>query len=246
MRLSRDFQILKMIFKERYREPTLEVIFSTMIVSNVFITAFYARALFSLYGIVLAFIPLISVSETIAFAIGMRNIIFVTGDHIARQTIVSFLTFPISRIKLFSFIYITDLLVPYLCWLSSTEIYILLSGIDVPQGLILLYSIGYFFSLNLILLITLTMRSSGLVTLFSGFVLGVLFVFGGIAEYYEIISNNLSLANIISFANPYVILLYQAIRNSNINYFNFGVIIEFITSLVLLVISIIKFKELEV
>jgi hypothetical protein len=246
MRLSRDFQILKIIFKERYRGPTLEIMLSMMIVSNIFLTAFYARGLFSLYGIVLAFIPLISVSETIAFAIGMRNVIFVTGDHMSRQAIISFLTFPISRIKLFFFTYISDLIIPYLCWLASTEVYVLLSGINVSQGLVIVYTIGYFFSLNIILLITLTLRSSGLVTLSSGFVLGILFIFGGIAEYYEIISKSISLANVLSFANPYVILVYEAIQNSHVNYFNLGVTIELIASIALLIISIIRFKEMEV
>ncbi|AAK41503.1 Hypothetical protein SSO1265 [Saccharolobus solfataricus P2] len=148
---SRSFQIFRLIFKERYRQPTLELVIPTMLVSNVFISAFYARGVFNYYGLVLAFVPLISVSETLTFALALRNIIFVTGDHIYRGSIISFMMMAIKRISLFFFTYFCDVILPYLFWLFTTELYIFLSNIPVPQYLVLIYTVGYFFTENIVL-----------------------------------------------------------------------------------------------
>lgn len=245
MRLSRSFQIFKVIYKERYRRPTLELVIPAMLISNIFVAAFYARGLFSTYGIILSFIPLISVSETIAFSLALRNVIFVTGDHIYRGSIISFLTMPIRRSKLFLFIYFSDIILPYLFWISTTEIFILLSSIPVPSILLVTYTIGYFFAENLILLITLTFKSPGIVTLISGFALGILFIFGGIVVYYDIIYKS-PYVGIASFSNPYVALLYSAITQKPTPYIITGLVIELFLGLMFLITSFIKFKNMEV
>ncbi len=132
MRRSSGFQVFNMVFKERYREPTLELVLPTMLVSNIFLSAFYERGAFSVLGIVLAMIPIISVSETLAFSIGLRNVVFVTGDHLYKGSIISFITTPVTRGELFAFIYFSDVVVPILLWTLTTELYSLLSGIAVP------------------------------------------------------------------------------------------------------------------
>ncbi|AGJ61930.1 hypothetical protein [Saccharolobus islandicus] len=245
MMRSRSFQIFRVIFKERYRQPTLELVIPTMLVSNIFITAFYARGLFNTYGLVLAFIPLISVSETLAFALALRNIIFVTGDHIYRGSIISFIMIPIKRISLFFFTYFCDIVLPYLFWLFTTEIYILLSGIPVPQYLILVYTVGYFFTENIILLTALSFKSGGIVTLLSGTILGILFIFGGIAGYYGIMTNS-PLTPIATISNPYVFLIYEAISQKQVTYLNVGIYSEVIISLILFFVSLQKFRMMEV
>ncbi|QGA68583.1 hypothetical protein [Sulfolobus sp. E11-6] len=245
MMRSRSFQIFRLIFKERYRQPTLELVIPTMLVSNVFITAFYARGVFNIYGLVLAFVPLISVSETLAFALALRNIIFVTGDHIYRGSIISFLMMPIKRINLFFFTYFCDIILPYLYWLSTTELYIFLSGIPVPQYLVLVYTVGYYFTENIILLTALSFRSGGIVTLLSGTIIGILFIFGGIAGYYGIITNS-PIAPIATISNPYVFLIYEAISQKQVAYLNVGIYSEALISVVLFSVSLLKFKKMEV
>ncbi len=242
---SRNYQIFNVIFKERFREPTLEVVVSLMFSSNVFINAFYERGDFSIYGIMLAFIPLISVSETITFALALRNIIFVTGDHIYRGSIVSFLIFPIKRLSLFLIMYFSDVITPYILWLGTTEAFIFFSGIPVPQFLILIYTIGYFFVENIILAIALTFRSAGIVTLLSLFIVGVLFIFGGMLNYYEIIQGY-HVLSITSALNPYVLLLYEAVSKKNLPCIDGGILIEVIFSAVFLLYSMNKFKRLEI
>jgi hypothetical protein len=161
-----------MVYRERYREPTLELVVPTMLVSNVFLVAFYERFGFQLLGVVLAFVPLISVSETLAFSLGLRNLIFVTGEHLYDGSMISFLTYPLRRETLFFFIYISDVVLPLLMWVFTTLTYSMLSGVEVPSLLYLTFVAGYLFSENLVLLIILLFRSPGVSTLLSLFLLG--------------------------------------------------------------------------
>lgn len=245
MRHLRNYQIFSVIFKERFREPTLELVIPIMLVSNVFVNAFYARGNFTTYGIILAFIPLISVSETIAFALALRNIIFVTGDHIYRGSIISFLTFPVKRVTLFLMMYFSDVITPYILWLITTEVFILLSGIPVPQFLILVYTIGYFFTENIILSIALTFRSAGITTLLSNFIIGVLFIFGGMLNYYEIIQGS-HMLGITSSLNPYVLLLYEAVSGKTLPCLYQGLLIEIVVAIITFLYSMNRFRRLEV
>ena len=245
MMRSRNYQIFSVIFKERFREPTLEFIIPLMLSSNVFINAFYERGNFTIYGIILAFIPLISVSETMAFALALRNIIFVTGDHIYRGSIISFLTFPIKRTDLFLMMYFSDVITPYIIWLSTTEAYILMSGIPVPQFLILIYTIGYFFTENIILSIALTFKSAGIATLLSSFIIGLLFIFGGMLNYYELVQGY-HVLGITSSLNPYVLLLYEAVNRKTLPCIYEGITIELIIATVTFFFSLNKFKRLEI
>lgn len=244
---SRSFQVFNVIFKERYREPTLELTLPTMLISNIFITAFYERSNFQLLGIVLAFIPLISVSETLAFALSLRNIIFVTGDHISRGSIASFLIMPIRREKLFLFMYFCDVILPYLFWLLNTEIYLLLSNIQVDPLILLTYTMGFFFTENLILTITLYFKSTGITTIISLFLIGILFIFGGALEYYELLYNHYYALYFSSFANPYVPWIFETVGTINLlpQIFS-GIILDGIISIVLLIISFVKFTRLEI
>jgi hypothetical protein len=242
---SRNYQIFSVIFKERFREPTLEFIIPLMFTSDVFINAFYERGNFTIYGVILAFIPLISVSETIAFALALRNIIFVTGDHIYRGSIISFLTLPIKRINLFFMIYFSDVIAPYIMWLTTTEAFIMLSGIPVPQYLILIYTIGYFFTENIILSIALTFKSAGIATLLSSFIIGVIFIFGGMLNYYELIQGS-HMLGITSSLNPYVLLLYEAVNRKSLPCIYEGLVMEVMISLLTFVFSINRFRRLEI
>lgn len=247
MKRSRSFQIFSVIFRERYREPTLELTIPTMLVSNIFLTAFYERSMFQLLGIVLAFVPMISVSETLAFALALRNIIFVTGDHISRGSIISFITLPIKRETLFLFIYVSDVILPYLFWTITTEVYSLLSNIPVPTLLLLTYTTGFFFTENLILLITLTFKSTGISTLLSIFITAGIFMFGGAAIYYEVIYKEYSLIYLTSFANPYVLWIFEALGTHNFTpQIISGLLIELFLSLFFLFVSYVKFLRLEV
>ncbi|AWR96353.1 hypothetical protein DFR86_01510 [Acidianus sulfidivorans JP7] len=245
MMRSRNFQIFNIIFKERYREPTLELVIPTMLVSNIFISAFYERGYFELLGIVLSFIPIISVSETLAFALALRNIIFVTGDHVTRGSIISFLTMPIKREELFFFIYTSDIIFPLVFWIITTEIYLILSGIEIPTLLILTYIAGYFFVENFILFLTLIFKSSGISTLVSFFSIGIIFLFGGILNYYDILYHNYSGTYYTSFANPYVLWIENALGKNFISQIEVGLTIDIIIGIILLIISYIKFKVLE-
>ncbi|ARM74830.1 hypothetical protein [Acidianus manzaensis] len=246
MMRSRDFQIFNVIFKERYREPTLELVIPTMLISNIFISAFYERGYFQLLGLVLSFIPIISVSETLAFALSLRNIIFVTGDHISRGSIISFLTMPIKREKLFIYIYISDIIFPLLFWLITLEIYIFLSGIKIPSLLILTFVSGFFFIENFIMLLTLILKSSGIATLVSLFSSGIIFLFGGILSYYDILYHNYFMTYFTSFANPYVLWIEDSLGKNFTPEILSGIIIDGILSLIFVIISYIRFKVIEV
>ncbi|AWS00407.1 hypothetical protein [Metallosphaera hakonensis] len=245
MRRSRGFQIFKIVFRERYREPTLELVLPTMLVANVFLSAFYERGDFGLLGVVLGFTPVISVSETLAFALGLRNVIFVTGDHMYKGGIISFLTMPASRTTLFLYIYFTDVVVPWILWFLTSLLYSLLSGIAVPWLLLATFTSGYLFSLNVVFLLTVLLRSPGVTTLASMFTLGSIFVFGGALGYYQIIQGGTGLLYLTSFANPYVLWIADSLGKDLLPQITTGVVMELGLALIALVVGFVKFRGYE-
>ncbi|EZQ11221.1 hypothetical protein CM19_01655 [Candidatus Acidianus copahuensis] len=246
MRLSRSLQIFRIIFKERYRDPTLELILPTMLLSNVFLSAFYERSGFELFGIVLAFIPIISVSETLAFSLGLRNIVFVTGDHMYRGSIISFLMSPIKREELFVFIYISDVVLPLLFWVSSTLFYSFMAEIGVPPLLYLTFISGYFFAENVTFLLTILFRSPGVSTLISMFILGGTFILGGSINYYLLIQGFYNHLYLTSFTNPYVLWIVYSLGKNVLPQIVFGVEIDLILAVLALTLTFVKFMRLEV
>ena len=245
MRHSRGFQIFRIIFRERYREPTLELVVPTMLVANIFLSAFYERGNFSLLGVVLGFTPVISVSETLAFALGLRTAIFVTGDHVYKGSIISFLTMPVRREILFVYIYLSDVVLPWFLWLLTSVLYSSLSGIAVPSLILATFTAGYFFSLNVVLLLTILLRSPGVATLTSMFVLGSIFVFGGALGYYQILEGNTSLLYLSSFANPYVLWIADSLGKNLVPQIITGIWTEVFVAVITLMISFTKFRGLE-
>lgn len=246
MMLLKNFQIFRLIFRERYREPTIEIVFPFMMASNIFLPAFSERGFFQTYAIVLALFPIISVSETIAFALGLRNIIFVTGNHIYRGSIIPFFMLPIKRSAIFFMMYFSDVVFPYILWLLSLEFYLIISGIYVPSIIIITFTCGYFFIENIIYLISLTFKSEGISTLLSIFTSGIIFIFGGILNYELIISNS-SLLLLSSFSNPFIILLAQYEENKDMLIFLLsGLLTESVISTFALLYSYIRFVRLEI
>ncbi|EWG07685.1 MAG: hypothetical protein ASUL_04234 [Candidatus Aramenus sulfurataquae] len=235
-----------MIFKERYREPTLELVLPTMLVSNVFLSAFYERGGFSLLGVVLSMVPVISVSETLAFSLGLRNVIFVTGDHLYNESIISFLTTPVRREELFAFIYFSDVVVPVLLWAFTTALYSLLSGVPVPPLLALTFVVGYFFAENLVLLLTLVFKSPGVSTLVSIFVLGGVFVFGDAGEYFYALQGEYGKIFALSFTNPFVPWIITALGKDLYQQVEVGVAVDGFIAALTFVLSFLKFRGLEV
>ncbi|MEM0073039.1 hypothetical protein [Metallosphaera sp.] len=245
MKYSRSFQVFKLVLKERYREPTLELVLPLMLVSNVFLSAFYERGDFNLLGVVLSFVPIIGVSETLAFALGLRNVVFVSGDHIHQGSIISFLMMSIRRETLFFFLYVSDVVLPLAFWILTTSTYSLLSGIPVPALLLLTYVGGYLFSLNLVLLLTIYLRTPGLVVLISFFSLGSVFVFGGAINYYELIEGNLSSLFFSSFSNPYVLWIAYSLGRNLISQIYVGVAVDLSLALIFLLMSFKAFRVIE-
>lgn len=246
MRSSRSFQVLSMVYRERYREPTLELVVPTMLVSNVFLVAFYERFGFQLLGVVLAFVPLISVSETLAFSLGLRNLIFVTGEHLYDGSMISFLTYPLRRETLFFFIYISDVVLPLLMWVFTTLTYSMLSGVEVPSLLYLTFVAGYLFSENLVLLIILLFRSPGVSTLLSLFLLGGIFVFGGAFNYYQLVQGDVTPLYLTSFLNPFVLWIAQSFGKDLTSEIVSGVVGELALTSLTFLISFLRFRVMEV
>ncbi len=245
MRYSRSFQVFRMIFRERYREPTLELVLPTMLVSNIFLNAYYERSGFQLLGIVLAFIPIISVSETLAFAIGFRNIVYVTGDHIYKGGIISFITTPVSRTKVFLYIYISDVIVPLVLWLLTTLAYSAMAGIPIPPLVLLTFIAGYFFSENIIFTLTLTLRSPGIITLASLFIVGGIFIFGGIGIYYLLLKRSIEELYLLSFINPYLLWIGQAEGGKFMPIIISGITADALIAIAFFILCFIIFRRLE-
>lgn len=247
--MSKTISVFKILFKERYKDPTLQLMLPTMVIGNIFIPAFLEKGGFQSYALVVAFIPIISLSETIAFALALRNIIFVLGDHLTSGSIVSFLMMPIKRRTFFFMSYFLDVILPYLMWVIVNVLYLLDIGYwnSLTQILTLTFTAGYFFSTNVILFLTLTIRSNGATTLASMFILGSIFIVGGFGNY-SLLSTNPFALQFTSFLNPYPLLLAYAI-SSNVMYLGYainGVVVDSILAIILLVISYFIMLRMEV
>lgn len=244
-----QFKVLKILFKERYKDPTLQIMIPTMIVGYIFVPAFLERGDFEPYSLVLAFIPIISLSETVSFSLALRNIIFVLGDHLTNGSIVSFLMMPVKRSTFFLMSYFLDIVLPYVFWVVINYLYLLDIGYlnSLTNLLTITYTAGYFFSTSVILFITLLLRSNGASTLASLFTLGSIFIIGGFGNYTLVVNNSPSLA-VTSFMNPYPLILAYAFSDSTslIPLIIEGIVIDFILAGVLFFISLIMFKRLEV
>ena len=252
MTSSESFQVFKILFKERYKDPTLQMILPTMLVGYVFIPSFLIRGNFLNYALVLANIPVISIPETVAVALALRNIVFVFGDHMNSGSIISFLMMPVKRRAFFFMSYFNDVIVPYLMWLGTYFWYLyelsLINNLTLFIGLI--YTAGYFFSTSVILFYTVLLRTNGPATLASMFTLGSIFIIGGIGNYEIIIGGtNYNSLNITSFMNVYPLILAYSINPSTyltvIPYAITGVGVDFILALVLFLISYLKFRVME-
>ncbi len=211
--MRRTGGILRLVLKERYKSPTLELAVPAMLVGNVFVPAYLERGGFQLYGLVLAFVPLINVSETTAFALALRNVVFVTAEYIYQGYVASFLTMPITRRRFFAYTYFADVLVPLGIFLAVETFYLLISGLlnDYTISLLIIFSGGYLFSSSFVLLLSLILRSPGASVLAAGFSLGAVFIGGGIAEYYLILTNRLHDVALVSWMNPYVVAIAETI-----------------------------------
>ncbi len=241
----------KIIFNERYRDPTLQLIVPVMIATNVFFPAFLAQGGFKPFALVLAGIPVINVSETLAFALALRNIIFVLGDHIFNNSIVSFLMMPVRRTQLFLIFLLNDIGIPYIIWVFTTLFYLVSLGVNlsgVVLAIIEVFSAGYLFSVSFILMATLKIRSPGATALVSVFVLGSLFIFGGLGGYELILSRNVFGEYVTSAMNPYVSLLgyYVTGNGSLLSVSSFGSLIDLALGIIFIIISLIIFKRYQV
>ncbi|QKR00957.1 hypothetical protein GWK48_02730 [Metallosphaera tengchongensis] len=216
-----------------------------MLVSNIFLTAFYERSGFQPLGIVLSFVPVISVSETLAFAIGLRNLVFVTGDHLYRGSIISFLTMPVKRELLFLFVYVTDNFVPLAIWVLTEFLYSYLSGIGVPSLLLVTFVVGYFFSENLVFFLTLLFRSPGVSTLLAMFILGGVFVFGGAILYYQLLQGATTGLYALSFSNPFVLWIANSLGKDLVPEIVTGLLVDGILGTLFLLVDFMMFRRLE-
>jgi hypothetical protein len=247
---SRSLQIFKLLFKERYKDPTLQLIIPTIISGYLFVPAFLIRGDFLSYALVVGSIPLISIPESVTFSIALRNIIFVFGDHMNTGSIVSFLMLPIKRTTFFLFTYTCDVLIPYTIWIITYLWYFYefnyLNSLVITLALI--FTSGYFFSTSIVLFYTIILRSSGASTLASLFTLGSIFIVGGFGNY-ELITSSPSALSFTAFMNPYPLVLAYSIKptyfSSLLNYVNSGIITDFALALILLLISFLRFKVME-
>jgi len=244
-----QLQVLKILFKERYKDPTLQLMIPTMIVGYIFIPAFLEKGDFEPYSLVISFIPVISLSETIAFSLALRNIIFVLGDHLTNGSIVSFLMMPVKRITFFFYSYFLDVVLPYLFWVVTNYFYLADIGYINPLTnlLSLTYTAGYFFSTAVILFLTLFLKSNGASTLASMFALGSIFLVGGFGNY-SLVQNNSSALSMTSFMNPYPLLLAYSFKQYStlLSFIYNGIVVDFVLALILVLISLFLFKRIEV
>ncbi|BCU69583.1 hypothetical protein [Stygiolobus caldivivus] len=247
-----SFQVFKILFKERYKDPTLQLILPTMIVGYIFIPSFLIKGNFLSYALVLANIPIISIPETIAIALALRNVIFVLGDHMNSGSIVSFLMMPVKRRTFFFMSYFNDIVLPFLMWAVTYFWYLweisLINDLTILMALV--YASGYFFSTSVILLYTVLLRSNGAATLASMFTLGSIFIIGGIGNYELLISGaGFSSLSLTSFMNTYPLILAYSINPStffySIQYVVTGIEVDSLLGLILLIISYLRFRVME-
>ena len=250
--MRRTGGILRLVLKERYKAPTLELMVPAIVVGNVFIPAYLERGGFQLYGLVLAFIPLINVSETAVFALALRNVVFVTVEHLYQGYLSSFLTMPISRLRFFVYTYFADILFPLVIYWIVETLYLSASGIFNPYSLsmLIIFTAGYLFSSNFLLAVSILVRSPGASVLTTGFSLGSIFIGGGIAEYYLITTDRLDSLPVISWTNPYVVAIVETVLHGSkaavlANSLAVGVVADVVLAVALLVFSLWQFVRVD-
>jgi hypothetical protein len=251
--LSYSLRLFRVVLKERYKSPTLELMVPAIIAGNLMIPAFLIRGGFQLYGLVLAFVPMINVSETAVLALALRNIIFVTGEHVYQGFISSFLTSPVTRTKFFLMVYLSDVVVPIsLYWIVET-LYSLSAGILNPYSisLFVVFTGGYLFTSGVIYLATLILKSPGASVLTSMFVLSAIFVGGGVGEVGLIISKDLGLLYLTSWMNPYVIAIAETVLPASVNEtlasaLTLGTVVDFALGIALFVASLVLFRRMDI
>lgn len=250
--MRRTGGILRLVLKERYKSPTLELMVPAIVVGNVFIPAYLERGGFQLYGLVLAFIPLINVSETATFALALRNVVFVTVEHLYQGYLASFLTMPISRLRFFVYTYFADVLFPLLIYWAVEALYLLSSGLLDPYSLsmLIIFTAGYLFSSNFLLAVSILVRSPGASVLTTGFSLGSIFIGGGIAEYYLITTDRVSSLPVISWTNPYVAAVAETVLHGGkaaavAASLTVGVVADVVLAIILLAFSIWQFVRVD-
>ena len=223
-----------------------------IVVGNVFLPAYLERGGFQLYGLVLAFVPLINVSETATFALALRNVVFVTIEHIYQGYLASFLTMPVSRLRFFVYTYFADILLPLAIYWIVETLYLSVSGILNPYSLLMLiiFTAGYMFSSNFLLAVSMLIRSPGASVLITGFSLGSIFIGGGIAEYYLITTGRANSVYVISWTNPYVVAIAETVLHRSIavvlaTSLTVGVIVDVVLAMTLLAFSLWHFVRID-
>ena len=250
--MKRTGGILRLVLKERYKAPTLELMVPAIVAGNVFIPAYLERGGFQLYGLVLAFVPLINVSETATFALALRNVVFVTIEHMYQGYLASFLTMPVSRLRFFVYTYFADILFPLVIYWIVETLYLSASGILNPYSLsmLIIFTAGYLFSSNFLLAVSMLIRSPGASVLTTGFSLGSIFIGGGIAEYYLITTDRVNSLPIISWTNPYVVAIAETVLHGSkvvvlADSLTVGVIVDVVLAIILLIFSLWQFVRVD-
>jgi len=250
--VSSTLKVFRVVLKERYKSPTLELIVPAMIAGNVMIPAFLIRGGFQPYGLVLSFIPMINVSETAAIALALRNVIFVTGEHVYQGFVSSYLTMPVSRTSFFLMALASDVVIPLFIFLAIETVYLGLAGILNPysSSMLIVFSAGYLFSTGVIYLTTFLLKSPGASVLTSIFLLSAIFVGGGVGEFGLLISKNLNFLPLVSWTNPYVIAVAETLLPSRYfgalaNALTLGVLIDLILGALLYVITLLYFRGMD-
>jgi hypothetical protein len=250
--VSSTLKVFRVVLKERYKSPTLELIVPAMIAGNVMIPAFLIRGGFQPYGLVLSFIPMINVSETAAIALALRNVIFVTGEHVHQGFVSSYLTMPVSRTSFFLMTMVSDVVIPLFVFLAIETVYLDLAGILNPysSSMLIIFSAGYLFSTGVIYLTTFLLKSPGASVLTSIFFLSAIFVGGGVGEFGLLISRNLNFLPLVSWTNPYVIAVAETLLPSRYfgaltNALTLGVLIDLILGALLYVITLLYFRRMD-
>ncbi|MBP1357966.1 MAG: hypothetical protein JZD40_05725 [Sulfolobus sp.] len=247
-----SYAIFRVMFKERYKDPVLQLIIPITLVGFIYVPLFLERGNLQSYALVLSLVPMINISETLIFTIALRNIIFVFGDHLKNYSVYTYLTMPITRSKYFLFSFIVDVMIPYIIWIASLFAYAFMSGIfEFSRFYILLsiiaYTAGYLFSTSLILLYTVTLKSSGGVVLLSFFSLGAIFLGGGASLYYASLTGRNSIVPLISFMNPFIPLIAYASTGDYfyLTAYTIGCVIDFAVAGIVFLISYLIFINME-
>lgn len=248
-----SYAIFRVMFKERYKDPVLQLVVPITLIGFIYVPLFLERGNLQPYALVLSFVPIVNITETLIFTIAMRNIIFVFGDHLKNYSVYTYLTMPITRSKYFLFSFIVDVMIPYMIWIASFFAYGYMSGIFEFSLLfyillsIIAYTAGYLFSTSLVLLYTVTLKSSGGVVLLSFFSLGAIFLGGGASLYYAFLTGRNSIVPLISFMNPFIPLIAYASVGDYfyLTAYTIGCVIDFAVAGIVFLISYLIFINME-